>query len=179
MRRVTRLRENDGKQTQVLTTDTELDPAWVLYRMFSRWRQENYFKYMREEFALDGLLAYGVDDVTEGDRPNPKRETIRKKLKKVHARIVVLLSTLGAEAEDKEGSPQKTMQGFRKAHAPLRRELEAQRKKAKRLRSEMDALPKRVPATDLKTLKREDEADRRRHQDDGISGGKRIGGSPE
>jgi len=24
----------------------------VAYRMFSRWRQENYFKYMAEEFAL-------------------------------------------------------------------------------------------------------------------------------
>lgn len=25
----------------------------VAYRMFERWRQENFFKYMREEFLLD------------------------------------------------------------------------------------------------------------------------------
>jgi len=154
MRRVTRLRE-DGKQTHVLTTHTDLEPAWVLYRMFNRWRQENFFKYMREEFALDGLLEYGVDDITEGDRPNPKRQTLKKKLKKVAAKIADLLSALGAQAEDKEGSSHKTMQGFRHAHASLRRQLQAERKRAERLHKKIDALPKRVPADDLKTLKRE------------------------
>ena len=155
MRRVTRLREKDGKQTQVLTTDTDLEAAQVLYLMFNRWRQENYFKYMREEFALDGLIEYGVDDVAEGDRPNPKREKLKKKLKKVSTKIVELLSILGAVAEEKEESPQKTMQGFRKANASLRRNLQEERKKADRLQKKIDALPKRVTATDLKTLKRE------------------------
>jgi hypothetical protein len=30
--------------------------------MFRRWRQENYFKYMDAEFALDALVEYGVDE---------------------------------------------------------------------------------------------------------------------
>jgi len=154
MRRVTCLRE-DGRQTHVLTTDTDLEPAWILHRMFNRWRQENFFKYMREEFALDGLLEHGVDDITEGDRPNPNRTSLEKKLKAVHAKVANLLTVLGAQAEDKQGAPQKTMQGFRNAHASLRRELEAERRKAQRLRNKIDALPKRVAANDLKTLKRE------------------------
>ena len=29
----------------------------MLWRLFARWRQENFFKYMREEFALDALAA--------------------------------------------------------------------------------------------------------------------------
>ena len=73
----------------------------------------------------------------------------------MHAEVAELLSVLGAVAEDKEDSPQKTMQGFRKAHVSLRRKLQVERKKADRLQKKIDALPKRVPATDLKTLKRE------------------------
>jgi len=30
----------------------------VAYRMFERWRQENVFKYMREEFLLDVRVDY-------------------------------------------------------------------------------------------------------------------------
>jgi hypothetical protein len=29
--------------------------------MFERWRQENFFKYMREEFLLDALIDYQIE----------------------------------------------------------------------------------------------------------------------
>jgi hypothetical protein len=29
--------------------------------MFSRWRQENFSKYLREEYALDALVDYGTE----------------------------------------------------------------------------------------------------------------------
>jgi hypothetical protein len=29
--------------------------------MFERWRQENFFKYMREEFLLDALVDYRIE----------------------------------------------------------------------------------------------------------------------
>ncbi len=34
--------------------------------MFDRWRQENFFKYLREEYALDALAEYAAmpDDPT-------------------------------------------------------------------------------------------------------------------
>jgi hypothetical protein len=47
--------------------------------MFSRWRQENFFRYMREHFALDGLDSYAkvVDDlertVPKGRAPSRRR----------------------------------------------------------------------------------------------------------
>ena len=59
MRQITRLKD-DGKQTQALTSRADLAPAEVLVRMFDRWRQENVFKYMRREFALDDLFSYRV-----------------------------------------------------------------------------------------------------------------------
>jgi hypothetical protein len=75
MRQITKSNEN-GHQVHVLTTRTDLSAAEVAYRMFSRWRQENYFRYARTHFDLDSHDTYQVspDDV---DRlvPNPAKKT--------------------------------------------------------------------------------------------------------
>src|SRR5271157_5068504 len=71
LRQVTRLAE-DGHQTPVLTSREDLPAVEVAYHMFGRWRQENFFKYQREEYALDALDEYAVepDDPTR-EVPNP------------------------------------------------------------------------------------------------------------
>jgi len=59
-------RSPDGHQTPILTNRTDLSRTEVAYRMAARWRQENYFKYGREHFALDALDSYAdhPDDPT-------------------------------------------------------------------------------------------------------------------
>jgi hypothetical protein len=63
-----------GHQTPILTSRTDLTAAEVAYRMSNRWRQENYFKYAREHFALDALDSYAdhPDDLTRMV-PNPAK----------------------------------------------------------------------------------------------------------
>ena len=63
-----------GHQTPILTNRTDLSPGQVAYRMAARWRQENYFKYAREHFALDALdsSADTSDDPTRMV-PNPAK----------------------------------------------------------------------------------------------------------
>lgn len=60
------VKREDGRQTQILCNRYDLDAAVLAYRMFGRWKQENWFKYMGEEYALDVLVDYG----TEPDDPN-------------------------------------------------------------------------------------------------------------
>lgn len=76
LRQVTRLRANRN-QTQVLTSRRDLADIEVAWRMFERWRQENFFKYMRDEYMLDALADYQVepDDPTRSV-PNPERRRI-------------------------------------------------------------------------------------------------------
>jgi transposase-like protein len=33
--------------------------------MFARWSQENFFRYMRQSYSLDGLIDYGPDDIRD------------------------------------------------------------------------------------------------------------------
>jgi DNA-binding MarR family transcriptional regulator len=74
-----RRRTDDGHQTAVITTNEKLPLLAVAHRMFSRWRQENFFRYMRQEFAIDHLSTNAVEPA-DPDRlvSNPKRTELEK-----------------------------------------------------------------------------------------------------
>jgi hypothetical protein len=155
MREITVLRE-DGGQTQVLTNRTDLAAVEVLYRIFGRWRQENFFKYMEEEFALDALVEYGTEESgPEGDRPNPRRRPVEKRLREARKEVQRLQAVLGEQADTNQESKRPTMRGFKIAHAELREQLVAATARVSRLKKKLEKLPKRVPAGDLKVLKKE------------------------
>jgi hypothetical protein len=81
LRQVTRLK--DDHQTPILTSRRDLPAIAVAYRMFERWRQENFFKYLREEYALDALVDYGVVAADpERDVPNPRRHALDAELRR-------------------------------------------------------------------------------------------------
>ena len=72
-------RDRDGqdstRQINILTTRGDLPAEQVIYRMGSRWRQENYFRFARMHFDLDSHDAYATtnDDPTRMV-PNPAKK---------------------------------------------------------------------------------------------------------
>jgi len=155
LREVRVLRDED-RQTPIFTSRTDLEAVEVAYRMFNRWRQENFFKYMAEEFALDALVEYGVDEVSEElDRPNPEWTKVDKRLRKAKAEVTRLEAELGAKAAENEEATRPTMRGFKIAHAVLSKRLKQAKARLQRLYEKRRAIPKRIPASDLATLKTE------------------------
>jgi len=155
MREVRVLRD-DGRQTPILTNRQDLSAAMVAYRIFHRWRQENYFKYMAEEFALDALVEYGAEDVPETtDCRNPQWLRLTRRVKEARAEIKRLQSELGKEAEANHEATRPTMRGFKIAHAGLREQLQKAEAKVERLLQQRKKIPPRVPASDRKMLKTE------------------------
>ena len=154
--REVRVLRDDGRQTSILTNRTDLEAVEVGYRMFNRWRQENFFKYMAEEFALDALVEYGVDEVSaELDRPNPEWTKIDKRLRKAKADVTRLEAELGAEAARNQEATRPTMRGFKIANAILGKQLKRAKARVERLYEKRKAVPKRIPASDLATFKTE------------------------
>ena len=87
LRQVTRLTAETGHQTAILTSRWDLRPVMVAYRMFERWRQENFFKYMREEFLIDTLTDYQVEpDDPNRLVPNPARKVADQHVRKARRR---------------------------------------------------------------------------------------------
>ena len=78
LRQVTRRKPGDTRQVHILTTrePADLPAAAVIYRMTSRWREENYFRYGRAHFALDALDTYAtVPEDPDRMVPNPAKKT--------------------------------------------------------------------------------------------------------
>ena len=78
LRQVTRRKPGDTRQVRILTTRpaADLPAAAVIYRMTSRWREENYFRYGRAHFALDALDCYAVTAEDPARMvPNPAKKT--------------------------------------------------------------------------------------------------------
>jgi hypothetical protein len=80
VREIRRLTD-DGHQTAVITTAAKLPMLAVAHRMFSRWRQENFFRYMRHEFALDHLCTHEVEPA------DPKRLVTYPQRKQLEAQL--------------------------------------------------------------------------------------------
>jgi Transposase DDE domain len=155
LRQITVLRE-DGRQTVIVTNRTDLTAVEVVQRLFRRWRQENYFKYMEAEFALDALVEYGVEEVSEeATRPNPQRKGVGKERQQAKAEVLRLRAELGAAAQANQEQQRPTMRGFKIAQANLRQQLEEAELREQELAQQQRELPKRVPATGVKTLKKE------------------------
>jgi transposase len=148
LRQVTR-RTDGGHQTQVLTSRWDLRDIEVAYRMFERWRQENFFKYMREEFLLDALVDYQVepDDPTR-TVPNPERSLLDKEIRAARADLATLEQRFGAAAADNPEGRRPTMRGFKIAHGKLGKALRRARGRLASLIDRRRDLPRRVEVRD-------------------------------
>jgi transposase len=149
LRQVTRLCD-DGHQTNVITSRWDLRDIEVTYRMFERWRQENFFKYMREEFLLDALVDYQIEpeDPTRSI-PNPERRALDKEIRAARADLAKLEREFGAAAANNAEQRRPTMRGFKIAHSRLGKQLRKARARVSRLFEQRRNVPKRVEIREL------------------------------
>jgi len=149
LRQVTRLGDDGTHQTPIITSRTDLSDVEIAWRMFERWRQENYFKYMRVEFLLDALSDYKVeeDDPTR-TVPNPARRAMDKQIAEARARVAELEAAYGSAAADNQEKKRPTMRGFKIANASIGKPLREAREGYQALLEQRRKLPARVPVRD-------------------------------
>ena len=148
LRQVTRLTEN-GHQTPVLTSRWDLRDIVVAYRMFERWRQENFFKYMRQEFLIDALADYEIEpDDPARSVPNPARKEVKKQLRRARTKLRELQETYGCAALDYLEGRSPTMRSFTAAEKKIRQEIAKIRDRIAELAVRRKSLPVRVPLTE-------------------------------
>jgi transposase len=145
LRQVTRRMDN-GHQTPILTSRRDLAAALVAYRMFERWRQENFFKYLREEYALDALAEYAVvpDDPTR-EVPNPAWAAVDAKLRQAQAQLDRLQAEYGFEALTNLELRRRTMRGFKVAQGGLGQKIWHAMERVAQLEARRAKLPRRIP----------------------------------
>ena len=115
MREVRKLTES-GHQTSVITTNYKIPAALIALYMFSRWAQENFFKYMRQEYDIDRIIQYGVDELDKTIMVvNQEYSILSQKLKKLRERKARRQAKLYAlKTENIEGEMDQTGRNIEK-----------------------------------------------------------------
>ena len=70
-------------QTAIITTNNVISTAVAAGRMFGRWSQENFFRYMIMDYDFDKMIEFGTEAIDENKEVvNPQYRQLSHKLKK-------------------------------------------------------------------------------------------------
>ena len=121
----------------------------VAYRMFERWRQENFFKYLREEYLLDALADYQVEpDDPARSIPNPARKAAVQEVSAAGVHLRKLQESYGATAIDYIHGSTSTDPDFEIAEEKIRMEIDKATNHIKKLKAWRDLFCRRVTVAD-------------------------------
>lgn len=141
LRLIVLLDRKKGKQIPILTSDEKTDAAKLVELLRSRWRQENSFKYLVGELAIDSLISRDMD--TAEDRrlvENPERAAQRSYIAEARAELASYDAAIAA-ALDATGE---SMRGFKAASATLRLEREVLLGQLEVMEEDLRMLPAKV-----------------------------------
>ncbi len=149
LRQVTRLRDG-GHHTPIITSRRDRPDITVAYRMFGRWRQENFFKYLGEEYALDALADHKLEPADPNRSvPNPVRRTVDHQLRLARLELQRLASPYGLDALGNVESKRRTMRGFKIAASAAGRAIAAAERRVAQRQGRRSRLPQRVPVAQV------------------------------
>ena len=147
LRQVSRHSDN-RKQTHIVTNDRCTPAVELAHRMFSRWGQENFLKYMRHNRELDALVTYLMEDAdSERLVANPQRKEALKELKQQRLELDKLTAAYGRQAIDNCESARPTIRGFKIANGKLGQSIREQRERVQELEAKLKQIPTRVPVS--------------------------------
>jgi transposase len=150
VREVRKLTES-GHQVSLIGTAFEGSDATFAGRLFSRWCQENFFRYMMEHFALDLLAEYGTEPMPGTTHVvNPlwrertrEKQSLRSKLTYRQARFAELTLNPKDETETK------AYERWTQQKAALLEELQSYTNRFQAVKKELSAIPKHIAWEDL------------------------------
>jgi len=138
-----------GHQTAFLSTDYRGSGAVLAPAMFSRWSQENFFRYMRQSYNLDGLVDYGCDGVPETTMVvNPAYRMLDGQVRKTVGRLSRKIAAFGAINLNGEIEPRK-VEAFAQRKADLQDNIAQLKTEAAELKAKRKATKKHVTYAEL------------------------------
>jgi len=144
MREVRKL-SDEGHQSSVITTNQGLPTQQVAFYMFSRWAQENFFRYMRQEYDLDRIIQYGIDELDKSIMVvNPEYNNINHRLKKIRGKIARRKAALFVLKEENAKTGLDQTQKYIAAQLKLSEELQSMKEQEESLLGKRKLQPYKI-----------------------------------
>ena len=121
----------------------------MAYDMFSRWCQENYFKYAIENFGIDRLVSHDLEDVSDtAEVVNPMWRRLDAGIRSLTAKIKRKTLELAGVKIDKALDQKKVAKAERRAGELLLKMAEMEKDRAS-LKEEIEGVAKKIPFAQL------------------------------
>ena len=138
-----------GHQTSILATDYKSAAAVLAGAMFARWCQENFFRYARQSFNLDGLIDYGTETVPDTAMVvNPAYRALDGQARKKIAILNLRTAEFGAVNLEGEIEPRK-VEAFAQRKSELQDSITSLQKEVDDLKAQRRATKKHITYKDL------------------------------
>jgi len=105
--REVRKQSKSGHQTSIISTGFKLNLMVIAAFMFTRWVQENFFKYMIYHYNIDRLIEYGTVPVSGQERIiDPTWRKLDSKIRSLNSKINANNAKFGKIELRPEGDPE-------------------------------------------------------------------------
>jgi len=138
-----------GHQTSILATDYVSESPLLAGAMFSRWSQENFFRYMRQHYALDRLVDYSLEEIPATTRVvNPAYRRLDGAVRKQVALLSRKQAEFGALTMEGELDGPKVQQ-YEGKKAALFEEVQRFQAEVESLKVQRKAEPRHILVSEL------------------------------
>ena len=149
------VRTKTGHQTPILTSlGNQIAPARIACLMFARWRQENFFRYLRTHLGIDALISYAFGGAP-GDAlvPNPERKAFDRQIADKKKELSACKALLGEALYGAQPRGSGGLRGIRAAESETLRSIEALEAEIELLKNRRWLCPTHVPLAEAGTEK--------------------------
>jgi hypothetical protein len=150
VREIRKLSES-GHQTAILSSNYKADRGEIAAGMFQRWSQENFFKYMMENFGIDRLIEYETRPISDTARVvNPEYRAIEKEIRKRRIKLKNLHAEFGEMTLDIDDIDETArVRKYEAKMAELREQISSEEKVINKLKKQEKASPKHITIAQL------------------------------
>jgi hypothetical protein len=143
--REVRKKSESGHQTAIITTNYMLKTVLIGLYMFARWSQENFFKYMIENFGLDTLVSYlkeKIDDTTM--LVNPQYRNLEAQQRKLVSKLNVIKSKFASLILENTTIDDKKMDYYIKKKTDLMEQIQHLEKEISEIKELKKSVSKKI-----------------------------------
>jgi hypothetical protein len=140
---------DSGHQTALVTTDYRSETPQIASHMFSRWSQENFFKYMMQHYGIDSLIDYRFENISESiEVVNPRYRELDSKIRSLNGR----LSRKKVEYADlvlEKNIEERRVKDFVRDKASLKEEIDEMEASISSFKKKRKEVGKHIPFSEL------------------------------
>lgn len=148
-REIRRLTDS-GHQTAIVTNNPMISREIAAGRMFGRWSQENFFRYMIIDYDFDKMIEFGTETIDENKEVvNPVHRQLKHKLKKEKEKTARVKARLFPLAEQSIETLLQEIPGLIAKQAALLEQIEKHQLTEKNLEDQLSKIPARIRLKDM------------------------------